>query len=237
MHELDLGKNNRLPGGNNNTTHRQFLSHPSSKEGNMMGYVFCKNIGFFPSLTNFNIYPKIKMLFFLLLLISSDNHISDRKITSSKLAEIFVSLLLQAVRGLNTSQVNCQDNSYLAGMPHWKLKKTLSHTHVPAWKKPNKRDKALDLPWESSFSSCHSEGLPRRRRCHLDCWGWREGWFWMVTQSHHGSVSVCLAVWNSAALSFVGKKWAWKVTGNGGKGMNEHRTSSAFASLLTLSWR
>lgn len=38
--------------------------------------------------------------------ISLDNHdFSDRKITSSKLAEMFVSLLLQAEGRLNTSQV------------------------------------------------------------------------------------------------------------------------------------
>lgn len=113
----------------------------------------------------------------------------------------------------------------------WKLKETWSHTHIPAWKKPNKKDKSLDLPWESSFSSCHSESLPRRRRCHLDCWGLREGWFWMVTRSHHGSVSVCPAVWNSAAPSFAGKTWVWRATGNGGEGVNDHRTSCIFTPL------
>lgn len=173
------------------------------------------------------------MFFSCYYFLSPDNHDnSDRKITSSELVEMLVSLLLQAGRGLNTSQVSCQDNSYVAGMPHWKLRKT-SHTWIPAWKKP--REKDLDLPWESSFSSCHSEGLPRRTQCHLDCWGSKEGWFWMVTQSHHGSVSVCLAAWNSFVLSFVGKKWAWKATGNGAEGKNEWSAPHAFASLLTLS--
>lgn len=227
-----------------NTQHTDnfWLSHPGSTEGSMMGYIFCKIwttfLPFFSPRTYFNFYPKITMLFFfcLLLFIYPENHeISDGKITTLKGADMFVCLLLQAERGLSTSQVNSQDISYIAGLPHWKLKKTWSLAHIPAWKKPNKKDKALDLPWESSFSSCHSGSLPRRRRCHLDCWGLREGWFWMVTQSHHGSVSVCLAVWNSAAPSFAGKTWVWKATGNEGEGMNEHSTSCIFTPLLTLS--
>lgn len=147
----------------------------------------------------------------------------DEKIYSSKLAEMFVRFPLQAERELNTSQVNCKDNGCNAGISHWKLKKTfILAFHL---EETSKREKDQDLPWESSFSSCHSEDLPRRRRCHLDCWELREGWFWMVTRFHHGSVSLCLAVWNSAALSFVEKKWAWKATGKGRGGMTEHSTS------------
>lgn len=158
----------------------------------------------------------------------------DEKIRSSKLAEMFVHLPLQAERELNTSQDNCKDSGCTAGTSHWKLKKTPSYLHS-SLEEASKTEKDQGLPWESSFSSFRSEGLPRRRRCHLGCWESREGWFWMATQFHHGSVSVCLAVWNSAALSFVEKKWAWKATENGREEMNEHSTSCTFASSLTLS--
>lgn len=53
----------------------------------------------------------------------------DEKIYSSKLAEMFVHLPLQAERKLNTSQINCKDNGCNAGVSHWKLMKTLSYLH------------------------------------------------------------------------------------------------------------
>lgn len=177
MHESDLAKNKRFLGGNTNTTHSQFLTVLSIEQRRQYdGVCFWQKyyLPFFPS-EKTTLIQKLNF-FFPYYFLSPENHdTSDGKITSLKLAEMFVSLLLHAEKGLNTSQVNCQDNSYIAGILHGKLKKTLSHAHIPAWKKTSKREKGLDLPLESSFSSCHSEGLPRRRRCHLDCWGSREG--------------------------------------------------------------
>lgn len=193
-----------------------------------MGYIFCKIWTVSFSLTSISIEITMPFFFFLLWNLRWKNNFFERCrhvcVSSPSGRKGFKHKSSQQPG----QQLPCRDAT------HWKLKKTWSHTHIPAWKKPNKKAKALNLPWESSFSSCHSESLPRRRRCHLDCWGLREGWPWMVSQSHPGSVSVCPAVWNSAAPSFAGKTWAWKATGNGGEGINDHRTSWVFTPLLTL---
>lgn len=240
-HESNQAKNNRFPGGNKHTTHRQLLTVPSRKHRRKYdGVYLLQNMNyfsafFFPSDILQLLSQDYNAFFFcLLLFIYPENHeIADGKITSLKGADMFVCLLLQAERGLSTSQQ--PGHQLYCRAATLKIKENVVSCSHSCLEEAKQKRQALDLPWESSFSSCHSGSLPRRRRCHLDCWGLREGWFWMVTPSHHGSVSVCLAVWNSAAPSFAGKTWVWKATGNEGEGMNEHSASCSFTPLLTLS--
>lgn len=71
------------------------------------GTSFAKYELLFSPLIYFNFYPKITMPL----------KKKKKKIYLNGV-EMFVCLLLQAERGLNTSQANSQDSSYFAGMPH-----------------------------------------------------------------------------------------------------------------------
>lgn len=117
VHQSEWTKNKRFPGGNKNTTHRQFLTVPSRKHSRKYdGVHLLQNMNcFFPLWYTSTSISKLPCLFFK----KNYYEMSDgKKKTSLKGVDMFVCLLFQAERGLNTSQANSQDSSYFAGMPH-----------------------------------------------------------------------------------------------------------------------